>query len=156
MAWVTPKQNWDTNTGIGFTDLNNIGGNLSFLRDRYVISGQQTYSMGGNHIDAGATIDQQKIGITIPVNKQLILYSTNQYLYNAESTVLVLSVSAINTYTGTLEIGEEYPDFMLASNVTGSPVITTVTIGIKNTSVNPADPYNIYASWMIRMYLADV
>lgn len=156
MAWETPKEDWATNTGIGFTDLNKIGGNLTFLRDRYVISGRPTDAQIAAGIGANWTVPQQKISITIPPNKQLILYSTNQYLFNGDAIVLVLSVGATNTYVGTLEIGEEYPAFMLASNVTGAPVITTVTIGIKNPSLTTASAVDVYASWMIRMYLADV
>lgn len=144
MAWTNPKENWLAADAVANTDLNEIGGNLTYLKEDVWCS----YRMGSTpSLGAGVTYYYTQWGISVPDDYRISLrkisfsgFDSNlEVAATAADLGAALSSTAIYLLgpTDATATGYAEPAQILGVNISGGAIHAVVSLGFKNTSGSP-------------------
>ena len=109
MAWITPKEDWNSSDGVDFNDYNRLEGNTALLpRGKANISISKYDNDSAPDVKAGSRFDNNDVLIDItgdatPTGYAGITVSTTFYLYWDESGSSFIYSETVPTWSDALQ-----------------------------------------------------
>lgn len=170
MKWETPNVAWNPADVLATTDFNRIEGNPLYLRNnKFEVVGCLGYEFADITLTptmVPATVTMQKVGFRLLDGEQLVLRRARYCVDSADLGIVVQVDLAPGTvldwesnpahadaYAGANDIVDI--DDVLATNVSGGPLIGFIEVILKNATAHPriAKPYT---GWSLTFEIEDV